>query len=98
MARRAAVDPISALRHGGFLVYLVGSLLSNAGNQMRSVAVGWEVYGRTGEPLSLGLVGLVLAVPVLLLALPAGMAADRYSRRRLIILAQVGMAACASRT
>jgi MFS family permease len=93
MPQRAAVDPIAALRHRGFLLFLIGSLLSNAGNQMRSVAVGWEVYNRTREPLSLGLVGLVLAVPVLLLALPAGAAADRYSRRRLVMIAQAGSAA-----
>jgi MFS family permease len=92
MPQRPAVDPISALRHGGFLVFLVGSLLSNTGNQMRTVAVGWEVYHRTREPLSLGMIGLVLAVPVLLLALPAGAAADRYSRRGLIMFAQAGLA------
>ncbi|MEX0610617.1 MAG: MFS transporter [Pirellulales bacterium] len=94
MPRRAAVDPISALRHGGFLFFLAGSLLSNTGNQMRSVAVGWEVYDRTQQPLSLGIVGLVLALPVILFALPAGAAADRYSRRALIMLAQGGLAAC----
>ena len=76
MPRRPSVDPIPALRHGGFLVFLVGSLVSNSGNQMRSVAVGWDVYQRTREPWYLGIVGLVLAVPVLLLALPAGAAAD----------------------
>jgi MFS family permease len=92
MPRRSAVDPISALRHGGFLLFLVGSLLSNTGNQMRAVAVGWEVYHRTREPMSLGWVGLILALPVLLLALPAGAAADRYSRRLLIMLAQSGLA------
>ena len=36
-------DPIASLRQGNFLAYLVGSLLSNTGNQMRAVAVGWEV-------------------------------------------------------
>ena len=92
MPERRAVDPISALRHGGFLLFLIGSLLSNTGNQMRSVAVGWDVYQRTHQALSLGLVGLVLAVPVLLLALPAGAAADRYSRRGLIMSAQAGLA------
>jgi MFS family permease len=39
------------------------------------------------------LIGLVLAAPVLVLALPAGMAADRYSRKNIIMLAQVGLAA-----
>ena len=85
-------DPIRALRQPGFALFLVGSLASGAGNQMRTVAVGWEVYQRTGTPLSLGLVGLTLAVPVLLLALPAGAAADRYPRKRLILIAQVGLA------
>ena len=85
-------DPLASLRRSGFLIYLAGSLFSNAGNQMRTVAVGWEVYQRTQTPLSLGLIGLVLAVPVLLLALPAGAAADRYPRKRLIQIAQVGLA------
>ena len=88
----AAPDPLASLRRPGFRLYLLGSLASNAGNQMRTVAVGWEVYQRTQTPLSLGLVGLVLAVPVLLLALPAGAAADRYPRKRLIQVAQVGLA------
>jgi MFS family permease len=86
-------DPIAALRERGFLLYLVGSLLSNTGNQMRAVAVGWEVYDRTRQPLSLGLIGLAMAIPVILLALPAGAAADRYSRRLLVMWGQAGLAA-----
>jgi MFS family permease len=93
MPQPAANDPIAALRERGFLLFLIGSLLSNTGNQMRAVAVGWEVYHRTHQPLSLGLVGLVLALPVLLLALPAGAAADRHSRRAMIMIGQVGLAA-----
>ena len=85
-------DPLRSLREPGFRLYLIGSLVSGAGNQMRTVAVGWEVYQRTQTPLSLGLIGLVLALPVLLLALPAGAAADRYPRKRLIQVAQVGLA------
>ena len=86
-------DPLRALRRPGFALFLVGSLVSGAGNQMRTVAVGWEVYQRTGTPLSLGLVGLTLALPVLLLALPAGAAADRYPRKTLILISQAGLAA-----
>ncbi len=86
-------DPFAALRHPGFALYVAGSLVSNAGNQMRIVAVGWEVYQRTQTPLGLGLIGLTLALPVLLLALPAGAAADRYPRKTLIMIAQAGLAA-----
>ena len=90
--RPAKNDPFASLRRPGFSLYLIGSLVSGAGNQMRTVAVGWEVYERTQTPLGLGLVGLTLALPVLLLALPAGAAADRYPRKTLILIAQVGLA------
>ena len=88
----AGHDPLLALRRPGYALFLAGSLVSGAGNQMRTVAVGWEVYERTQTPLSLGLVGLTLAVPVLVLALPAGAAADRHSRKALILISQVGLA------
>jgi MFS family permease len=94
MPREHAIDPISALREREFLVFLIGSLVSNTGNQMRTVAVGWEVYQRTRAPLSLGIVGLVLALPVILLALPAGALADRRSRRSIIMWSQSGLALC----
>lgn len=92
MAERSQVDPIASLREPNYLLFLIGSLLSNTGNQMRSVAVGWEVFGRTGEEIYLGYVGLVLALPVILFAIPAGAMADRYSRKWLIMVAQAGLA------
>src|SRR4051794_35128034 len=98
MPRRTAVDPISALRHSGFLVYLLGGLISNTGSQMRIVAAQWEITIRETDPrkmaLGLGYIGLALVLPVILFALPAGAAADRYSRRWLIAFAQVGLAFC----
>ena len=54
---------------------------------MQSVAVGWELYERTGSATALGLVGLVQVLPVLLLAIPAGHAADRYNRKHQVIAA-----------
>lgn len=92
MAQRSEVDPIASLREPNYLLFLVGTFLSNTGNQMRAVAVGWEVYHRTREPISLGYVGLVLALPVILFALPAGALADRYSRKSMIMIAQAGLA------
>lgn len=92
--RTTRLDPIASLRYSGYLLYLIGSVLSNAGGQMRNVAATWEIYQRARTPLSLGLIGLVLALPVIFLALPAGMLADRYSRRSLIMWAQSGLALC----
>jgi MFS family permease len=98
MPKPDTVDPIASLRHRGFLLYLIGGLISNAGSQMRIVAVQWEMTIRESDPrklaLYLGYIGLTLMLPVLLFALPAGEAADRFSRRWLILIAQVGLAAC----
>lgn len=98
MPRRTAVDPISALRHSGFLAYLLGGLISNTGSQMRIVAAQWEITIREPDPrqlaLRLGYIGLALVLPVILFALPAGAAADRFSRRWLIVISQVGLALC----
>ena len=57
-----------------------GGILASLGAEMQAVAVGWEIYQRTGSPGHLGLVGLVQFLPVLCLALPAGHAADRQLR------------------
>lgn len=53
---------------------------------MQSVAVGWQVYAITGSPLDLGLVGLAQFAPFVPLVLVAGHVADRYDRRRIIML------------
>jgi MFS family permease len=85
-------NAIAALQIPAFRLFLFGSVLSSAGSQMRTLAIGWEVYGITKEPLSLGLIGLVLSLPVLLLAMPAGVAADRFSRKKILLIAHSGLA------
>jgi MFS family permease len=57
------------------------------GAQIISVAIGWELYERTGDPWALGLVGLFEVLPVLVLMIPAGNAADRFPRRNIGIIA-----------
>ncbi len=59
------------------------------GWQILQVALGWELYERTHSALALGLVGLSTALPVVILALPAGHLADVIDRRRILIWAQV---------
>src|SRR5207247_9996809 len=63
--------------------------LSITGRQMLAIAVEWELYARTHSATALGLVGLVIAVPVVALSLPAGHLADRFSRKRIILVSQV---------
>src|SRR6266403_2645846 len=81
-------DPYAAFRFGAFNLYMTGNLLSIIGRQMLAVAVEWEIYRRTHSATALGLVGLVLAIPVVCLSLPAGHLADKYSRKHIIMVAQ----------
>src|SRR6266542_1728802 len=82
-------DPYAAFRFGDFTLFTAGNLLSITGRLMLAVAVEWEIYARTHSATALGLVGLVIAVPVVTLSLPAGHLADRFSRRRIILVSQI---------
>jgi MFS family permease len=82
-------DPYRALRHRDYRLLLAAGILSSIGGEIQAVAVGWELYDRTQNAAALGLAGLLQFLPVLLLALPAGYAADHYSRRLLFQMAQV---------
>src|ERR1700704_5144945 len=82
-------DPYAAFRFRGFRFFTAGNLLSIIGRQMLAVAVEWEMYARTHSATALGLVGLVIVVPVVALSLPAGHLADRFSRKRIILVSQI---------
>lgn len=78
-------DPYQALRHRNFQYQWCGSLIGTLGNQMQGAAVGWDIYTRTNSAFALGVVGLVQALPVLMMALPSGQIADRLNRRRIVL-------------
>ncbi|OFW47694.1 MAG: hypothetical protein A3J29_02685 [Acidobacteria bacterium RIFCSPLOWO2_12_FULL_67_14b] len=80
-------DAYAALRHAFVRSFAIGRFAAIAGWQMISVAVGWQLYERTGDPWALGLVGAVELAPVLFLMVVAGNAADRYPRRNVAIFA-----------
>jgi MFS family permease len=73
-----------ALKHRDFVILLSGRFLTSLAAQMMTVAVGWQVYAVTRDPLDLGLVGLSQFLPFVLLILPAGYAADHFDRRRIV--------------
>ena len=82
-------DPYAAFRSRDFRFFTSGNLLSLFGRQMLAVAVEWEIYRRTHSATALGLVGLVFAIPVVGMSLPAGHLADRISRKHIILWSQV---------
>lgn len=75
---------LGVLRHRNFTLYLSARILGALAVQMQSVAVGWQIYQITGSLLDLGLVGLAQFLPFVALILPAGQAADRLDRGRII--------------
>ncbi len=86
-------DPYAVLRNRDLLLYLIGRFAASMGQQMLTVAVGWELYERTHSALALGLVGLTQMVPMILFTLPAGHLADNHDRKRIIVLMTAVIAA-----
>lgn len=89
-------DPYAALRIPAFRNFMGAFILSTFGSQIQTTAVGWAIYKKTGNVLDLGWIGLVLAIPMLLLSLPAGQLADLYSRKYLFLFMQICAMTCAS--
>jgi len=87
-------DPYAALRYRDFRLLIIGRFVTSLGNQMLSVAIGWELWLRTHSAFALGMVGLVQVIPVILLSLLAGHVADQYNRKRIVVLAQILLALC----
>ena len=71
----------AALRERDYARLVAAIVAMGFGREMVLVAVGWQVYGISRNPLHLGLVGLAEFLPLPLLALPAGAIADRLSRK-----------------
>lgn len=80
---------LTALQHRNFAFFFAARLLATLAVHMQSVAVGWQVYSLTRNPLDLGWIGLVQFVPFVPLVFIAGYIADHFDRRRIILLCYV---------
>jgi transmembrane secretion effector len=76
-------------RNRDFMLLQIGQLLSSAGTQSTSIAYPLLVLAVTHSPAKAGIVAFARTVPWALFALPAGLAADRWSRKQLMIAADV---------
>lgn len=81
----ATPSAFDALKHRDFALYAGARVLATLAWQMLTVAVGWQVYALTRDPLALGLTGLVQFLPFVSLVLPAGQLADIADRRLVLI-------------
>ena len=94
------IPSLSVFRHRAYAHYWVMRQLLSASRQMQAVAVGWQVYDLARETRSveqsaliLGLVGLAQFLPVLLLSLVGGQAADRFDRKMILVMSNAGRVA-----
>ena len=81
----------AALRHRNFRLWFFGQTLSVMGTWAQSVAQGWIVYQLTGSELALGTITFFGSVPTLFLMLPAGVLADRFPKRTVVMITQTVM-------
>ena len=86
----------AALRHRDFRLLWLGQIVSVTGSQMQFVAINWHVYVLTKSPFALGLVGLFRGVPIIICSLAGGVVADAIDRKRLMLVTQTVMLACAA--
>ncbi|WP_410015632.1 MFS transporter [Sodalis sp. C49] len=89
MHSSASASSDSLLRHPSFVAFWLARTGSAFGFQMLSIVVSWQIYTMTGRAFDLGLIGLAQFLPSVLLALPAGHAADQFDRRRIVLFGQI---------
>ena len=82
---------LRALRHRDLRLFLLGQGISLTGTWMQQVAMSWLVYRLTGSTLILGLIAFCGQFPTFVVAGPAGALADRWSRHRMVVAAQVAL-------
>lgn len=85
------LSAFAALSHREYRLIWFGQIFASMGTWMDQVTRGWLIYELTNSALQLGLVRGVQAIPFLLLSPVAGSAADRYSRKTQVLLAQIAI-------
>ena len=86
---RIVVDTSALKDSRDFRLLTLGTFVSSLGSQIALVALPYQVFIITGSSFQVGLIGLVELVPFVAAALLAGTLADRYDRRKLLMLAQL---------
>ncbi len=85
-----------AFTYPAFVFYEFARFFIVSSLEMQSVAVGWQVYEITHRAFDLGLVGLCQFLPGIILFLLSGHVADRFNRRKLLVLCYAGFAVCST--
>lgn len=85
-----AKKTFSSLKHMEFRYFWFGQIISWTGTWIQRTAQVWLAYTLTNSPFALGLLGVFQFVPMLLFSLFAGIIVDRFSKKKLIVITQIG--------
>jgi MFS family permease len=77
------------LRNRALVRLLFGEFVSSIGDWLYLVAIMVVVYQVTSDPVVLGIVGAARLVPFVVLSVPAGIVADRYDRRLILLVTDI---------
>ncbi len=94
--RFVAAGPWGVLAYRDFRLLWSGLLISQAGSQMRIVAIAWQVYLLSGSAFQLGALGLFQAIPTIVFSLVGGVIADAFDRRKLLMFTEITLALCSA--
>jgi MFS family permease len=86
--------PYAALRIRDFRLFISARFVTTLAIQIQSVAVAFQIYELTGDPLSLGLIGLAEAIPSIGVSLYAGHVADIMQRKKIIVACLMTLLLC----
>jgi MFS family permease len=89
---RINIDPYASFRYPEFRYLVIASFLLTMALMIQEVAIGYELYRITHDPLALGLIGLVEAIPFISFTLYGGHVADRRSKRKVLMWSVGGIA------
>src|SRR5438445_9750778 len=81
-------NALRVLRPGAFRRYIIGSAISDTGTWMQVMTQGWVMATLTTSALMLGLVNLCAGLPMLALTMIGGAAADRFDKRKILLITQ----------
>ncbi len=88
------VDPTPLRLDRDYRLLWIGQAISVVGRMITAIVLPYQVYVLTGDILSVGALSLVQLFPILIFALGGGAVADAVDRRRLLLVTQLGLAAC----
>ena len=88
MPKLSSLRTLRSLRHRNFRLLMIGAMVSSSGDFMQNIAQSWLVWHVSRSPVAIGVVAFFDTLPRLLVGAVGGAIADRFDRRRVLMITQ----------